>query len=63
MGTSNQQWSAKVTHESHALELEEGVFACIGGSIVCDDSTDTDLEICDGADNDCDGDVDEGIST
>ena len=26
MSSSNQQWSAKVTHESHALELEEGVF-------------------------------------
>lgn len=26
MSSSNKQWSAKVTHESHALELEEGVF-------------------------------------
>jgi len=26
MTSSNKQWSAKVTHESHALELEDGVF-------------------------------------
>ena len=26
MSSSNKQWSAKVTHESHALELEDGVF-------------------------------------
>ena len=26
MSSSNKQWSAQVTHESHALELEEGVF-------------------------------------
>ena len=27
MSSSNKQWSAKVTHESHALELEDGVFS------------------------------------
>jgi len=26
MTSSSKQWSAQVTHESHALELEEGVF-------------------------------------
>ncbi|MCS6799330.1 MAG: MopE-related protein [Myxococcota bacterium] len=37
----------------------EGRFACVGARLVCDDTTDTSVEHCDGEDDDCDGEVDE----
>lgn len=39
---------------------EEGVWECVGGAKVCSDNTGDDVEICDGVDNDCDGQTDEG---
>jgi hypothetical protein len=39
---------------------EEGVFACVDGSTVCTDTTRTSVEECNGVDDDCDGEVDEG---
>ncbi len=42
---------------------EEGSMACVAAYMVCDDPNDIDLEVCDGADNDCDGEVDEGVTS
>ena len=39
---------------------EEGVYECNDGTMECTDNTGTNLEICDGIDNDCDGNTDEG---
>ncbi len=38
---------------------EEGSTVCVGGRTVCDDPTDSTHEVCNGVDDDCDGDVDE----
>ena len=38
----------------------EGTRSCAGGSLVCSDNTGDNVEVCDGADNDCDGQADEG---
>lgn len=38
---------------------EEGVYVCSGGTLLCTDNTGDSEEICDGIDNDCDGDIDE----
>jgi len=37
----------------------EGTFLCSGGLQTCSDATGDDVEVCDGADNNCDGQVDE----
>ncbi len=37
----------------------EGVFDCSGGVLVCTDETDDSVEVCDGVDNDCDGERDD----
>jgi len=37
-----------------------GTFQCQGGSLACVQNTQSSNEICDGADNDCDGQTDEG---
>ena len=37
----------------------EGVIACGGGVLACNDATGDSLEVCDGADNDCDLETDE----
>ncbi len=42
---------------------EEGTYACVAGSQECSDTSGDDVETCDGTDNDCDGDTDEGLST
>jgi MYXO-CTERM domain-containing protein len=39
-----------------------GHFECIGGGDVCVRNSDPSAEVCDEADNDCDGDVDEGVT-
>jgi|GEM_PF-422305 len=41
---------------------EEGVLQCVGGAIECSDDTGPNLETCDGADQDCDGDIDEDLT-
>ncbi len=39
---------------------EDGVFQCSGGSLGCDDDPASAVEVCDGVDNDCDLQIDEG---
>jgi hypothetical protein len=38
----------------------EGTRSCAGGALVCSDNTGTNVEVCNGLDDDCDGPVDEG---
>ncbi len=38
----------------------EGVRACTAGTLVCSDTTSSNVEVCNGVDDDCDGLVDEG---
>jgi putative metal-binding protein len=40
-----------------------GTTACTSGAIVCNQNNEPASETCDGLDNDCDGDVDEGTTT
>jgi|GEM_PF-1920874 len=40
-----------------------GVTACVQGAVVCEQVTFANAELCDNKDNDCDGEVDEGIPT
>jgi hypothetical protein len=42
-----------------ADSCEEGSSICVGGELVCDDTTDDQLEICNEEDDDCDGVADE----
>lgn len=39
----------------------EGNYLCISGLQRCSDATSSTPEVCDGSDNDCDGDIDEGF--
>jgi len=39
---------------------KEGTFSCTAGSQECSDNTGDNLELCDGADNDCDASTDDG---
>lgn len=41
----------------------EGQYQCIDGNQICSDNTDDTIEVCDGIDNDCDTDIDEGVMT
>ena len=40
----------------------EGVYECVGGALVCSDTTDGAAELCDSVDNDCDPSTEDGIS-
>ncbi|MEM9192347.1 MAG: lectin-like protein [Myxococcota bacterium] len=42
-------------------ECEEGVLACISGSLVCEDFSNNTPEVCGGDDEDCDGIIDEAV--
>ena len=42
-----------------ADSCESGTIACVGGSLVCADEGENQVETCDGLDNDCDGELNE----
>jgi predicted ribosomally synthesized peptide with SipW-like signal peptide len=41
----------------------EGTRSCVAGALVCSDNTGGNIEVCDGQDNDCDEQTDEGLGT
>src|SRR5690606_5908181 len=40
---------------------EPGMFACVGGALVCGGGVGPSLELCNAVDDDCDGPVDESV--
>ncbi|HIA04378.1 MAG TPA: hypothetical protein EYN66_21210, partial [Myxococcales bacterium] len=51
-GSGDPQFGA-ACDGTDADACEEGNKVCTGGTLVCDDPNDVDLEVCDGQDNDC----------
>jgi len=52
---ANERWLGAACDGPDTDECLEGVFECVAGEQACTDETDDDVEICDGADNDCNG--------
>ena len=56
---AHEPWLGDACDGPDADLCNEGTYSCSGGSQSCSDTTGDDLEVCDGADNDCDGATDE----
>jgi len=56
----DEVWLGQACDGADSDLCEEGIYECMGGMQTCSDATGDDLEACDGIDNNCDGQVDEG---
>ncbi len=58
---SSEAWYGNSCDGADSDQCEEGTYYCNSGSQACSDTTGNNVEVCDGADNDCDGSTDEGL--
>jgi len=54
---SDESWLGDSCDGPDAGLCEEGIYECSSGIQTCTDNTSDDIEVCDGFDNDCDGEV------
>tara|TARA_Y100000310_G_scaffold53139_1_gene48739 strand:+ start:615 stop:5924 length:5310 start_codon:yes stop_codon:yes gene_type:complete len=57
----DEPWFMDPCDGNDADLCKEGNKVCYNKKILCDDNTDDSIELCDGEDNDCDGEVDEEV--
>lgn len=60
---ADEAWLGNACDGADSDLCTEGIFECSAGAQVCGDTTNDTVEVCDGIDNDCDGDTDEGVTT
>ena len=60
---SGEPWLGQLCDGNDTDLCKEGTLGCSGGQQVCSDNTANNVEVCDGTDNDCDGAVDEGVTS
>jgi hypothetical protein len=58
---SGEDWLGDTCDGSDADLCAEGSRVCSNGQPTCTDTTGDTIEVCDGRDNDCDGQIDEGV--
>ncbi len=56
---SAETWYGTACDGADSDLCEEGTYVCVSSTQTCDDDTGDTVEVCDGVDNDCDGDTDE----
>ncbi len=59
---SAEPWLGQACDGPDAGACLEGVQVCATGQVACTDATGDDLEVCDGLDNDCDTQIDDGLT-
>jgi len=59
---SGETWFGDVCDGPDSDLCKEGSFACSGGGPACSDTSGDTSEICDGLDNDCNGQIDNGLA-
>lgn len=56
-------WHGTACDGADTDACNEGTFSCVSGSQVCSDTTGNNVEVCDGTDNNCNGQTDEPANT
>jgi hypothetical protein len=60
---SEESWYRSFCDGPDSDLCNEGAYLCPNGSQVCNDTTGNNAEVCDGEDNDCNGETDEGFDS